>query len=97
MKTITLIAKGEGVIQGLLSDLKLVFGESVAYHTMHYNDVGDEEQIIGDVIIVSHHNMTQKIKTLSSPQDLPNTPLTPHLTRIPHPHMKYGNNISKYT
>ena len=63
-KTITLVAKKQSVSSSLVKDLRLVFGDSVNYNVLHYNELKSIDRIEGDIIIASHHNRTQEIKSL---------------------------------
>lgn len=63
-KTITLIAKKESVSDSLVKDLQLVFGDTVNYNCIHYKQINHLDRIEGDIVLASHHNRTQEIKSL---------------------------------
>ncbi|WP_051532652.1 sigma-54 interaction domain-containing protein [Fusobacterium perfoetens] len=61
-KIITIIARNIKIIDSMIKDLKLVFGETILYNYITYSMLEDNIEIKGDLILVSHHNETEKIK-----------------------------------
>lgn len=61
-KIITIMARNIKIINSIISDLKLVFGETLLYNYITYDMLEENIKIEGNLILVSHHNETEKIK-----------------------------------